>query len=69
MQNSQTIPQRYPNQQFQNVDEQPVVFAKIIHEYPSFRLKNGPLFYIKSNMNCSSKNTLYVTTMAKPAMN
>ena len=63
MQNSQTIPQRYLNQKFQNVapDEQPVVFAtSFMKVRPSFQFKNGPLFCIKSNMNYSSKNILSI---------
>ena len=36
------------------------ILGNILVEGESFKFKNGPLFKLKSNMDCSSKNLLYL---------
>ena len=47
------------HQVFPSVADQTVVYV-ILVEGDSFKFKNGPLFKVKTNMDCSSKNLLYV---------
>ena len=49
------------HQVFPSVADQTVVLlGNILVEGESFKFKNGPLFKLKSNMDCSSKNLLYL---------